>query len=1145
MTLQISDIGSGTLLIAMFLTIVHLSTAVFLTTLVQQSAVCRSLSGIHTTSITTLSKTLDKALFRWRQHQVSINSKAVDAGHQCLNIGLQIVRGFKVSTRKALILLLPSLLVSSTFAFPIAGSGISIVSVAAPPLPPPPPADTSTTLFDTLPVFNKTIAFTKEKVHFYKEKLQNSTESAIAETAESLSEKISIFRRPSFSTVRLITVHCHPDSNHTFGNRHYHHIHKRGDLDSSIVTVTPTSTIVLTVTRVVSIFKESSSSSSSENSNSRVTEPKTSQVSFSSFSLKQSSLTTTQDLLPSSTSASSMPFSSHFSSIKASVKDKVSSFENKHFSSSSSSSSFPSTATLSSALPDVNNPPPIPPKPDFLQSAPPIPPKPETMSNSAESNTMSVDEEMQPFSNDIFSKPIDTKEPLGMFQRRGHPLNPPDGATNEPISTNKFYTNFLLGNRDGPAYVQPYSLWRSTEDFFGMAITQSNASQLVYGPDPNQNPAQYVFAPVGVRSMVMGAEEFSSNDSVTFRTEKQRDFSVQVYFRAKNGGGQIWMPVVQGMGFITGIYENLKPMFSTIHAVLSLREERSPQGPKMRKYVATLNSGDDWVFYITMPDGSTPPTFSVVNGNRIVASHRVGKALVQIAKAPRGTTSSYDGVAGRYQIGAYLTGNVNGDIARWKIQYIAEGNSLERKPLVFAAPHHRTHFHSSMLSKKTNIELDSPTMGKLIAYISTVLEFRDRVPTTIGFLPYHQQTSFVKYGDVDISSESRETPIEQQNGGIGPNQPGTEEEDLVGAARTLSPNVAAKILEHARRELQEDMGAQTNLDSMYFSGKGLDKFAQIVFTCKYILNNNQVALEGLNKLKQAFQVFLDNRQINPLVYDTTWRGIISRAGFDDANADFGNTYYNDHHFHYGYFIHAAAIIAQVDKDIGGNTWLAKNKDYINNLLRDTANPSTDDTFFPRWRSFDWFHGHSWAKGLFISFDGKDEESSSEDYHFVYGMKLWGRVIGDKAMENRANVMLAIMRRSINSYMLFSNNNTIMPAKIRGNKVSGILFENKVDYATYFGLNPEYIHGIHMIPVTSVSSYIRGPGFVKEEWDQKLTGLAPSLNTGWKGTLYMNQALYDPRASYNFFASDGFQGHWLDGGMSRTWALAYAAYTGKL
>lgn len=98
-----------------------------------------------------------------------------------------------------------------------------------------------------------------------------------------------------------------------------------------------------------------------------------------------------------------------------------------------------------------------------------------------------------------------------------------------------------------------------------------------------------------------------------------------------------------------------------------------------------------------------------------------------------------------------------------------------------------------------------------------------------------------------------------------------------------------------------------------------------------------------------------------------WGGAVSSATYatGDAGVDFGNTYYNDHHFHYGYHILAAATIGHLDPD-----WAQANADYVNTLVRDVANPSSKDAFFPMWRSFDWYHGHSWAHGLYAAADGK-------------------------------------------------------------------------------------------------------------------------------------------------------------------------------
>ena len=153
----------------------------------------------------------------------------------------------------------------------------------------------------------------------------------------------------------------------------------------------------------------------------------------------------------------------------------------------------------------------------------------------------------------------------------------------------------------------------------------------------------------------------------------------------------------------------------------------------------------------------------------------------------------------------------------------------------------------------------------------------------------------------------------------------------------------------------------------------------------------------------------------------------------------------------GYFIYTAAVIAYLDP-----SWLPLYKDWVDALVRDAANPSTKDNMFPFSRMFDWYHGHSFAKGLFESADSKDEESSSEDAFFAYALKMWGSVSGDSSMEARGNLMLSILARSLGNYFLLQSNNTNQPANFIGNKVTGIVC------VPFFGLysKPKFADSTH-------------------------------------------------------------------------------------
>lgn len=190
---------------------------------------------------------------------------------------------------------------------------------------------------------------------------------------------------------------------------------------------------------------------------------------------------------------------------------------------------------------------------------------------------------------------------------------------------------------------------------------------------------------------------------------------------------------------------------------------------------------------------------------------------------------------------------------------------------------------------------------------------------------------------------------------------------------------------------------------------------------------------------------------------------------------------------------------------------------------------------------DWYNGHSWAHGLYETYDGKDQESSSEDAMSAYAIKMWGLTTSNANLEALGNLQLAVTARALQNYYLYENSNTVEPTNFIGNKVAGILFENKIDHTTYFGANIEYIQGIHMLPLLPCSSLTRTRTFVQQEWDAYFSnGRVDAVQGGWRGVLYANLALINPVAAWNYFNSPNFDVGTLDGGASRTWYMALAA-----
>lgn len=97
------------------------------------------------------------------------------------------------------------------------------------------------------------------------------------------------------------------------------------------------------------------------------------------------------------------------------------------------------------------------------------------------------------------------------------------------------------------------------------------------------------------------------------------------------------------------------------------------------------------------------------------------------------------------------------------------------------------------------------------------------------------------------------------------------------------------------------------------------------------------------------------------------------------------------------------------------------------------------------------------------------------------------------------------------------------------------------------LTSQFAPRIHMLPLLPYSALTRPSRFVFEEWSllfdpANATAPAPAstVQGGWKGILYANLALIDPKRSWEFFAQRDFDMRWIDGGASRTWYLAWAA-----
>ncbi|CAM9319222.1 unnamed protein product [Choristocarpus tenellus] len=325
-------------------------------------------------------------------------------------------------------------------------------------------------------------------------------------------------------------------------------------------------------------------------------------------------------------------------------------------------------------------------------------------------------------------------------------------------------------------------------------------------------------------------------------------------------------------------------------------------------------------------------------------------------------------------------------------------------------------------------------------------------------------------------------------------------------------------------------------ESIYFGGKHLMAYAQLCLVAEELSIRNDLVEICVDQVEAAFSQYISGNNGNPLVYDEVWGGLIGSDGLEEGaeGSDFFSVYYNDHHFHYGYLINAAAVLAKLRP-----AWATtSNQEWVYTLIRDVNTPSLVDPHFPMFRSFDWFSGHSWARGLLFSFDGKDQESTSEDVNFYYAMALWGRAVGNKNLDFLGRVQAGVTMRSIQRYFLMLDGSDVHPESFIPNKVTGVFFENKVDYTTWFGDNTDYNlpHTLQMqnIPVTAMTEYVRTSQFVSEEWNGILAEVLPSVEGVWATILLMSYATIQRNNAFKQLLSSS-----VDDGLLRAWALYWA------
>ena len=597
-------------------------------------------------------------------------------------------------------------------------------------------------------------------------------------------------------------------------------------------------------------------------------------------------------------------------------------------------------------------------------------------------------------------------------------------------------------------------------------------------------------------------------DMIAFKPfiKKFDDLSVTLKYRREDSQpGYMESPIVKGMPYVTMKYSGLTPYFAsqgrTVNAFstdgVNYTNLPNPGPVKARSNMFILKmaadgGGDNYIYYVLYASDSVTVNIyfdymgqgSPFQGALIFQNTFTGylRAAYLAAKAKAGSNPQYDDTQNMaqkilvldnyckfYPTGGNYSASIDSgaDIADMKFQWTSNDPSNDSL-LMLALPHHVDILGAST-SKDTVLTQYQCIKGQLTAINGKTWNMQELLITAGWISPEHNLAN-------NTIDKYRHELLATLKG----------DRDTIAGATAFQPGYLNQVN-----------------TSTYFGGKQLAKKGRLAVIGDeletWFPEADSVSEDIRDTLKTEINRWLDGTPLvimpgwlpNAFRYDTVYGGLVNLIDQNNVGADFGNSVYTDHHFHYGYFLYAAAALAK-----GDSIWAQAYRHKILLLARDIANPSATDKYFVKDRNKDWYDGHCWAQGLSdASGVGNNQESTSESVNAWYGMMLLGQALGDKNLENTGRLYASTEIRSAKKYWQIGPNSHYPALYTDLYKVVGNLYASSINSLVAFGSpgDPMMVYGIQMIPTTPVDYSL-----LHEPWSDSLYYLyyinAPMFNS---------------------------------------------------
>jgi endoglucanase Acf2 len=257
----------------------------------------------------------------------------------------------------------------------------------------------------------------------------------------------------------------------------------------------------------------------------------------------------------------------------------------------------------------------------------------------------------------------------------------------------------------------------------------------------------------------------------------------------------------------------------------------------------------------------------------------------------------------------------------------------------------------------------------------------------------------------------------------------------------------------------------------------------------------------------------NNPNVFQLQYESTWGGVIVPADYllqkgQTTLGSFGNSFYNDHHFHWGYLLYALYTLELVGQGIS-----AEFEPQITALITDIANPVVD-TFSWKTRHKDWYAGHSFATGLTMEVV-RQQESSGEAINGYYASYLMARVLSNTSLADVSGVCMWLELLASQQYYANGAPGSQTGILSRPGNI-GILFNYAKAFTLDWPMTPDSfngraigMYGIQTIPFTEITFEL-----LTSYWVDQLSELFPSYAMTPELILGLMANTYNPVLTQN-------------------------------